>query len=127
MKGTIMAKKRGSGPNKSEIIREYADANPSMKPKELSEKIKAEKGLDLTPGFISTIKSQYKKKGPSGGKRRGRKPGAAPVGRPAGGGGGGGSNDTVSFALLKAAKELSVKLGGIDKARKILDALAELS
>lgn len=115
-----MAKKRGSEPNKSEIIREYADANPGMKPKALAEKIKAEKGLDLTPGFISTIKSQHKKKsGGAGGKRRGRKPGS--VGRPAA------ASDSVSIALLKQAKELSMKLGGIDKARKILDALAELA
>jgi len=116
-----MAKKRGSGPNKSLIIREYADANPGMKPKELSEKIKAEKGLDLSPGFISTIKSQYKKKS-GGGKKRGRKPGAGrPAGRPAG------ASDQVSISLLKAAKEPTVKLGGIDKARKLLDALAELA
>lgn len=113
-----MAKKRGAGPNKSGLIREYSDANPTMKPKELADKIKAEKGVELTPGFISTIKSQYKKK-QGGGKKRGRKPGP---GRPAGV-----SNDQISLSLLKAAKELSTKLGGIDKARKILDALAELS
>src|SRR5689334_9414675 len=104
MKGFTMAKKKGSGPNKSEIIREYADANPGMKPKELSEKIKAEKGLNITPGFISTIKSQYKKKKRGGGKKRGRKPGA---GRPKS------ANDQISLSMLKAAKELSVKLGGL--------------
>ncbi|MGV3485606.1 MAG: hypothetical protein ACO1RT_14415, partial [Planctomycetaceae bacterium] len=50
-----MAKKSG-GPNKSQAIRDYYAAHPNAKPKEISAELK-KAGIDVTPAFISTIRS----------------------------------------------------------------------
>lgn len=120
-----MAKKSG-GPNKSEAIRDYVTANPNAKPREIVDALKA-MGLAVSPAFVSTIKS---KMGAGTGKRgrrratsksvtvRGRRP-AAPTAAKA-----------VSSSLLDdliTAKQLADKLGGIDKAKAALEALAKIT
>jgi hypothetical protein len=116
-----MAKKR-SGPSKSSAIREYVDANPTASPSEVAKALN-DKGVSVTPQFVSTIKSQYKKKKAGGARRPGRPPGRR--GRRGGRPPRAASSGITIEALIKA-KALAEKLGGIDAAREALDALARL-
>jgi hypothetical protein len=107
------AKKRTRrGANKSEAIRKYQDANPKAGPTEVAKAL-GEQGIKVTPAFVSTVRSMDRKK--SG---RGRRRGAAR--------GADGSARGVSFDTLIKAKALARKLGGVQKAKAALDALAQL-
>lgn len=123
--------KRSDGPNKSAAIREYLDSNPDAKPREIVDALKAQ-GVDVTPAFVSTIKS---KSGAASApkKRRGRparaaaaprtqrrtaKPAATRAPR---------SNDSVSVDSLIRAKKLAEELGGVEKARAALSALEKIT
>ena len=112
-----MAKK--SGVNKSKAIRDYYAANPNAKPMEVSAALK-KKGVDVTPAFVSTIRSTSKKKKTVG--KPGRPAGTknARPGRPSGRGG------EVSFASLLKVKSIVDEMGGVDEARAALDALEKL-
>jgi hypothetical protein len=105
------ASKEGGGGNKAKTIRDYAEANPGAGPKAISAALK-EQAVDATPAYVSTILALARKA-----KRKGKKA----VGRPAGGGAGG---DYLS--VLIRAKKLAEQLGGVDKAKAALDALAKL-
>lgn len=127
--------KRSEGPNKSAAIREYLDSNPAAKPREIVDALKAQ-GVEVTPAFVSTIKSK------SGGgaapkKRRGRPARAAAAAatpartrratsRPAAGRAAAPS-DSVSVDSLIRAKRLAEELGGVDKARAALSALEKIT
>ena len=125
--------KRSEGPNKSAAIREYLDSNPAAKPREIVDALKAQ-GVEVTPAFVSTIKS---KSGSGSGpkKRRGRPARAAaatpartrrttsrPAGRRAAA-----SSDSVSVDSLIRAKKLAEELGGVEKARAALSALEKIT
>jgi hypothetical protein len=102
-----MAKRDGS---KSAAIREYIEANPSAKPKEIYDALTS-RGISVSMGLVSVVK--YTK--PKAGKRRGpRKRKAAAVGG-------------MSAADLIAAKELSDSLGGIERTREALALLERLA
>jgi hypothetical protein len=110
-----MAKRRRKGgPNKSQLIRDYAAANPNEGSQAIAAALKASHGISVTPAFVSTVKSNAKRKG----KKRGRKPG-----RPAAAANGG---SKVSMDVLLAAKTFAQKLGGVDKAKAAMDTLAKL-
>jgi hypothetical protein len=111
-----MAKRKGrKGPNKSQLIREYADANPGEGPQAIAAALKASHGLTVTPQFVSTIKSNAKrKKG-----KRGRKSGGAAAAAAVGG-------SKVSMEVLLAAKRFARELGGVEKAKAAVDTLAKL-
>lgn len=132
-----MAKRSAGGPNKSAAIREYLDNNPEAKPREIVDALKAQ-GVEVTPAFVSTIKSK------SGGgtaapkKRRGRPKAAAQeaaapstpraTSAPAAKRGGGlPAGDTVSVDGLIRAKKLAEELGGVDKVRAALAALEKIT
>ncbi len=106
-----MAKKSG-GPNKSVAIRDYKAAHGDAGPKAIAEGL-AKDGIKVTPAFVSTVLSNDKRKSGKGrrGKRRGRRPG--PQGNQA-------------LASLIQAKKLAEQMGGIEPARKALNALAKL-
>lgn len=110
-----MAKRKSrKGPSKSALIREYMTANPLDAPQAVAEALKASHGLAITPQFVSTVKSNAKrKKG-----KRGRKPGRPAGAVPAGG--------KFSMDVLIAAKVFADKLGGVDKAKAAVDTLAKL-
>jgi len=123
-----MAKKT-SGPNKSQAIRDYYEANPEAKPKAVVEALAAQ-GVNVTPAFVSTIKSTSINKGPKSAKgKRGPKPGAsvkAPkvaAAKPAAAK----SNGGVSIDTLIKAKGLVKELGGIENAMTALAALKRLA
>ena len=108
-----MAKKKAGEPNKSKVIRDYKNEHPGEGPKSIAAALSAT-GLKVTPGFVSTVLSNDKRKsGKSRGPgRRGRKPASETAGD--------------SIEQLIQAKRLVDKLGGIDKARSAIDALAKL-
>ena len=105
--------KTTSGVNKTQAIKDYLTAHPHEGPKAVAEALTA-KGLDVTAGYVSTIKSNMKMKGSEPGKRS-----ASFARSPA-------SGDSVSLDSLIKAKKLVEELGGVDDARRILDALARL-
>ena len=131
--------KKGTGPNKSQAIRDYYAANPNAKPKEVSAELKKQ-GVDVTPAFISTIRSTSMKKPKSAKRSVGRPAGSVgrPPGRPAGRPAGRppktaktASASTGSAGLsidgLIKAKSLVRELGGIDNAMATLAALKKLA
>ncbi len=112
---------------KTAAIQRYLKRKPDAKPREIVAAL-AKKGIQVTPATVSTIKNQMKNKGllPAAGgtakpkratasARRGRKPGRPRQAE---------ANTTLD--MLKQAKSLAESAGGVDKAKKLLDALAEL-
>ena len=111
-----MAKKRRrSGVNKSQAIREYLQTQPGATPKEIVAAL-AQQGVKVSEGLAGNVKYTSANRGP-GRRRRGRPPGRG--GRPAGGG-------ALSAQDLLDAKKLADQLGGIDQARRALEALQQL-
>jgi hypothetical protein len=104
-----VAKKAASDINKSELIRNYKQQHPEAGPTAIVEAL-GQQGVKVTPAFVSTVLSNAKRK-----TRRRRGP-RGTVARMASNG----------VATLVQAKQFADKLGGIDKAREALDALAKI-
>ena len=138
-----MGKKRTV--NKTLEIKNVLSETPGASPKEISEALK-EKGIEATPGYVSTIKSGLKRK-PATRKKKARKKlvvkraakkAAATkkvrrkkkrrkVGKRARvAAAATGASASTSLSALRQAKALADKLGGIDKAKQVLDALNSL-
>jgi hypothetical protein len=126
-----MAKKT-SGPNKSQAIREYYGSNPEAKPKQVVEALAAQ-GIEVSPAFVSTIKSTSLTKGTKRVAKRGPRSVKAErevsVSRPSGRGPGAPkrSGNSVSIESLLKAKGMVKELGGIDNAINTLAALKRLA
>jgi 3-methyladenine DNA glycosylase Tag len=118
-----MAKKSG-GPNKSQAIREYYAAHPNAKPKEISAELKKQ-GIDVTPAFISTIRStsmgKKKKTVKTASAKAAPKAASVKASAPAK------STSNISIESLIKAKGLVRDLGGIDAAIATLTALKRLA
>lgn len=139
-----MAKKSG-GPNKSQAIRDYYKVHPMAKPKEVVAALGVQ-GIDVTPAFVSTIKSTSKaaiaegtsdagspavtgraqskrvtksRKGPRKSSRAKTVRAAARATAPRAGA------DLSIDGLLKA-KGVADQLGGVDKAIKLFEGLKKL-
>ena len=102
--------KRKDGPNKSEAIRKYKAEHGSAGPKEIAAAL-AKDGIKCTPQFVSTVLSNAKRSG-----RKGKRKAARSGSHKAGG----------LFEKLVLAKKLSDQMGGVEKARAALDALAQI-
>ena len=103
--------------NKSQAIRDYCEANPTVGPKETAAAL-TKQGIKVSPAMVSTVKTQAKKKTQTP-KRRGRpRKNAASSAKPA--------SDKIALSSLLAAKKMSEQLGGVEKARAALAALAKL-
>ena len=96
--------------NKSQAIRDYAKANPTAGPTAIVAAL-AEQGIQVTTAMASTVKSIAKK------KRRAKRAAAAGA-KPA--------SDKISVAALIQAKKAAAEMGGIEKAKEALAALAKL-
>lgn len=118
-----MAKKSG-GPNKSQAIRDYYAAHPNAKPKEISAELKKQ-GIDVTPAFISTIRSTSMGKKKKTVKASSAK--AAPAAASAKASAPSKGSTNVSIESLIKAKSLVRDLGGIDAAMATLSALKRLA
>lgn len=98
--------------NKSLEIRSYIAAHPEAKPREIVAALR-ENGIDVSAAFVSTLKSNDKRKG---------KPGLT---RPAGKSSRlQGTHD--GLASLLVAKELVNQTGSLEAARRSLDALEKI-
>jgi hypothetical protein len=105
-----MAKKMEEDVNKTQAILDYIKTARRAKPATVAAAL-AEKGITVTPQYVSSIRSnKRRKKG-----KRGKEAAAA---KPA--------SDKVSLGTLVQAKRLADQLGGVAKAKEALDALAKL-
>ncbi len=128
-KGTTKkaAKKAGprSGVNKTQEIKKALAATPNKTPREIAEALTAG-GVVVSPGYVSTIKTNMKakatgpkkvakKRGPAKKKatRKKRASKAAPA-------------TDVTFDQLRMAKEMAQQLGGVENAKEALIALSQL-
>ena len=120
-----MAKKkttRGGQPSKSAAIVDQVQQNPEAGNTEIAAALNTQYGWDVSPAYVSTIKSQKGlTKRRSGSKKKAVAKTAKRVGRPKTA-----TTSDLSLSQLQDAKRLSDDLGGIEQARKALDALAEL-
>jgi len=105
------------GVNKSAAIREYMAAHPRAKPKDVAAAL-VEQGVQVTPMFVSAIKSNAKKRG----RRKARAASRGP-GRPSGGG----ASTSLSIDHLVAAKKFVDQVGGVARARAAIEALARVT
>jgi len=103
--------------NKSKEIRDYAKAHRRAKPKAISEEL-TKQGIEVTPGFVSSILSADRAKKKKGGRRAPRA--AATVGVSSR------RSTEPSVSDLMKAKALADQLGGVDKAKSVLDTLSQL-
>jgi hypothetical protein len=106
-----VAKRAAGGPNKSEAIRKYKEANSDAGPKEIAAGL-AKEGVKVTPAFISTVLSNDRRRARKGRRKGGRRPGPKPGRDP--------------LQTLVQAKRLADKMGGVSEARAALDALARI-
>lgn len=122
--------KKSSGPSKSQEIRDFYAANPTAKPKQVVEAL-AEKGIVVTPAFVSTIKSTSAKKAAKPRRAakatksakvsvRGRRPVTAKAA------GKKSKGVELSIDTLIKTKGLVKELGGIDNVISALQALKRL-
>jgi len=124
-----MAKKSG-GVSKSGAIRDYYAANPNAKPMEVSSKL-AEQGIEVTPAFVSTVRSTDKRKGKPGrkaSKKRSVKRSARVASKTAAPPRASKTAATgeVSLDSLLKVKRIVEEMGGVDDAKTALTALEKL-
>lgn len=111
-----MAKKRGrSGVNQSQAIRGYLAEHPEATPKEIVAGL-AQQGVKVSEGLAGNVKYTSRSGRGPGKARRGR---GRPPGRRAGAG-------ALTAQDLIEAKRLADQLGGLEQARKALEALEAL-
>lgn len=117
-----MAKKK-TGISKTQMILNALAKNPDASPTDIARSLSA---YNVSPAYVSNIKSTHKA-GKTGGKKRGRKKAGkkARRGRPRGSTSRAGSGG-LSVAELLKAKQLSDQLGGVERAQILLDALSKL-
>jgi hypothetical protein len=117
--------KKSAGPNKSDAIRKYKADHPKAGPTEIAEGLGKE-GVGVTAAFVSTVLSNDRRRSGKRGRRgrRGRVAVASNGRRSTGGRRGRRAGDPLQ--TLVQAKRLADQLGGIDKARSALDALARI-
>ena len=112
-----MAQKNSSEKvNKSQAIRDYKATHRRAKPKAISEAL-TEEGIDVSPAVVSAVLYNAKTKKKT--SKRSNVPKKSTAGRA--------SRQSVDLDALKKAKKLSDEMGGIDKAKEALDALAQLT
>jgi transposase len=99
--------------NKTQAVLAYLKDHPRAKNKQMAEELTKQHGVEFKPTAVSTIKHQLKKRGALKGKRGPGRPAAA-------------SSNKVDVADLVAAKKFAAKFGGAEKARQILNVLAQL-
>ncbi len=101
-----MAKKKV---NKAQLIKDAMAANPKASPIEIAKSLKKH---GITADYVSNVKSTASPKK----KKRGR-PAAKKSTT---------TSDKISLGDLVKAKKLADELGGVDKAKSLLDAVAKL-
>ena len=116
--------------NKSQEIKKALAATPDKPPKEIAEELTA-KGVKVSAGFVSTVKTNLKTKAAKTKKRAKKKvvakkavakktAGKKPAPKAS-------SSAGITFDQLCMAKELAQQLGGVEKAKAALGALSQLT
>jgi hypothetical protein len=122
-KKTAKKAESGSDVNKTQEIKKALTATPEKGPTEIAADLTA-KGVDVGPAYVSGVKLKMKDEGgaPKKKGRKGRKKKVARRGRP--------PKVTpsadITYDQLQKAKAMSRQLGGVEKAKRALAALAEL-
>ena len=106
-----MAKKRANGANKSELIRQAMDAG-IVSPRDISAYLKDNHGIEATPAYVSTIKSNMKRKTGATSKVKGTRVRKAAA--------------KMSDNGLTSGIEFIRAVGGLENARKALDLIEEI-
>ena len=119
-----MAKKlTTNGVNKAQAIREYVTEHPDEGPTAVAEALTKQLGVEVSPGVVSTTKYQMTKAAVSSdAPKRGRPASKSQAAN----GSSGGSAAKIGIDELLAAKALSDKLGGPERAKEALELLAKL-
>ena len=107
-----MAKRKKAGVNKSQAIRDHLTKQPDDGPKAVVAALRTKK-IKVTEGLVSKVK------GASAGKRKRRRKKKAATTQST-------VSDKISISTLVQAKKMADQLGGIEKARTALAALAKL-
>lgn len=106
-------RRRSSGPNKAPAIRDALNASGMDTPtKDIVAKL-AEQGVVVSSAHVSNIKSTMRK-GAGAANGRGRRPRKS-------------AGDQISLANLIEAKRLADRLGGVEAAKALFDALSRLN
>ena len=117
-KKTTRRGRSAGGVNKSQAIRDYLAANPQAGPTAIVAAL-ATKKIKVTTALVSGVKTRAGSK--TRGRGRGRPRKTATKRRRSM------SKDTVVISDLLQAKKLAERMGGIERARTALAALARLS
>ncbi len=108
-----MAKSKGEpSVSKTQLVREFLTAQPNAMPKEVSEKLKEDKGVDVSPQIVSQIKYQMRL---MGGHPAIRGRGASAV------------STELSAQELVRVKQLADELGSSTKIEQALEILKKLN
>jgi hypothetical protein len=104
-----MAKRGRGGVNVSQLIRDYKSVHKRARPNEIAAALN-DQGTKVSSGYVSTILSNARKK-------RGRKGRRGAAGAPA---------KKDAYGKLVQGKKFIDQMGGIEKARETIDALARI-
>ncbi len=100
--------------NKSAEIRKYLKIHPDAMPQAAAEKLSKKLGVEVKPGTVSAVKYQLGREEESPTEPRAERQERAA------------SSERLSLADLLAAKQMAQRLGVVQQARQMLDALAKL-
>ncbi|WP_166821879.1 hypothetical protein [Thalassoroseus pseudoceratinae] len=119
-----MAKKTASGGvNKSQAIRDYLSEKPGATASEIVPALE-EKGISVTPGLVSQVKSTIGGSKPTRKTTKKKKGGAKKTSAPKATRST--SKSSLSATELMNAKKFADELGGIERTRQALDMLEQL-
>lgn len=99
-----MAKRPTNKPSKADAIRNFQKDNPGASPSVVADALKKNGYKDVTPQYVSTIKSMDKRKSQGPGK-----------------------TGKITAEDLITAKEFVETLGGVSRAKEAVDMLSRLS
>ncbi|MCH5375687.1 MAG: hypothetical protein JJ992_17080 [Planctomycetes bacterium] len=126
-----MAKKKAtkaatgeSNVNKTAEIKKALAATPEKPPKEIADNLIA-KGVDVTPGYVSTIKTNLKKASETRKKTGKKRVTKKKVGRKKRGTASAKASG-ITYEQLQLAKQLAKNFGGVEEAKAALNALSQL-
>ena len=120
---TVATEATSAKVNKSQAVRDYLAKNAKATPKDVSAALK-EQGLDVPPSYVSIVKFQMKKSKGNAKAKKAEPASEAPAkekkAAPRQ------VSDKFSIETLLQAKKLSDSLGGVEAARRALEALSKL-
>jgi len=111
---------RTKGENKSQLVRDYLQANPGAKANDVVAALGA-KGVKVKPNLVYFIKGKSSAKK----QRKTRVVKAAKAATGVGNGVGNGFVKTDAISLIREVKALAQRAGGYERLKELVDALAE--